>query len=582
MSIMRDDPLSTTCCICLNRINKKSSTQRLSCERCSNVAHQACDGKYSKGSWLCSNCQCDEYKEGAFKIGDLVRVKPSQYSKAINAIEVLEVLGVLVEDGIIKEVELKWDSRPNDPEWVLSERVSEVIMLEGDVGETARPSRSCVKAAFTSTIPVGTVVDIKWGTKKTYEVKVIEFLPIGKGDDFKQVESYLVEGTSGNWEAEVCSNSIILRSTEKSPSRPPPKKRKVTKRVEDEDEDEDETPSDKHGQGSITKRYVDANGKNVVKSALEIIEMTLKRARLGKYDEKKINVFSLAGGKGSEIDALLQMGIPPSKIRCFVSELMSEGVVMGLRMKLVRQGVEHYWLGPLGDPEMNTRIDTYEKDFGPADLCFASPPCQDFSLANPERRGLAGENGKLFPKAVEVIKKLGEQRNETFVWIIENTNMEKKDRDKLDEICGVAAFKSDAREVYSSCLRERLIWTNFLLGPLTKNPDGDLANVLVNRSVNAVIGGGSRVEGESYFLTIKASGHGNKVVEGKRVSKPTLLELERLHAISSTTRWGYPGSIDCSSGELVASEDRVEFTEPQRMKIIGNSVHVEWIRQLMR
>ena len=134
----------------------------------------------------------------------------------------------------------------------------------------------------------------------------------------------------------------------------------------------------------------------------------------------------------------------------------------------------------------------------------------------------------------------------------------------------------------------RLIWTNFFPGTLTKNPNGDLKKVLVNRSANVVIGAGERGEGESYFNTIKAGGHDNKVVEGEQVSKPTLLELECLHNCSSTES-GYPASIDCSSGKLVAAKGpdgkllpKIKFTDEERMKIIGNSVHVEWISQLMR
>jgi hypothetical protein len=158
-------------------------------------------------------------------------------------------------------------------------------------------------------------------------------------------------------------------------------------------------------------------------------------------------------------------------------------------------------------------------------------------------------------------------------------------------MCGVAAFKSNAREVWTSCSRVRLIWTNFLPGPLTKNPNGDLEKILVNRSANAIIGAGRRTEGESYCNTIKASGHDNIVVEGERAekrSKLKLLELEHLLSCSSTES-GYQASIDCSSGELVPAKGpdgkvlpKITFTDEQRTKIIGNSVHVEWIRQLMR
>ena len=58
---------------------------------------------------------------------------------------------------------------------------------------------------------------------------------------------------------------------------------------------------------------------------------------------------------------------------------------MRLRLYLVAKGVEHYYLGPLGCPEMATTISNYKERFGSADIVFASPPCQDFSLVNPAR-----------------------------------------------------------------------------------------------------------------------------------------------------------------------------------------------------
>jgi hypothetical protein len=464
----------------------------------------------------------------------------------------LKVLNVKVRDGIITEVEVKWDSRPKDTEWVLIERVSKISQ--------GRPTRS-------GGIPAVTAIPAS--TEGPPETKRKAIKPDAAPNSRKR---RLPVSPSSNNNAAATTSSAELTSIE--------------------DEDVDETSPNVYGWGSTIDSYVAANEKEVVSNAWVTLKMILTRAESGKYKEKnkKINVFSLAGGKGSEIEALLKQGIDPSKIRCFLSELMTEDVVMALRMNLVKRGVEHYWLGPLGDPEMFTRINIYKTKFGPADFCFASPPCQDFSLAG-NQRGVEGENGQIFSKAVEVIRYLGDQENPRFVWMIENTPMKPVTLEELNEMCGVAAFKSNAREVWTSCSRVRLIWTNFLPGPLTKNPNGDLEKILVNRSANAIIGAGRRTEGESYCNTIKASGHDNIVVEGERAekrSKLKLLELEHLLSCSSTES-GYQASIDCSSGELVPAKGpdgkvlpKITFTDEQRTKIIGNSVHVEWIRQLMR
>ena len=488
-----------------------------------------------------------EYKQGEIEIDELVNVRDSQWGTRAST---LKVLNVKVRDGIITEVEVKWDSRPKDTEWVLIERVSKISQ--------DRPTRS-------GGIPAVTAIPAS--TEGPPETKRKAIKPDAAPNSRKR---RLPVSPSSIDNAAATTSSAELTSSE--------------------DEDVDETSPNVYGWGSTLGRYIGANEKQVVSDAWFTIEMILTQAKEGTYKEKKINVFSLAGGKGSEIEALLKQGIDPSKIRCFLSELMTEDVVMALRMNLVKRGVEHYWLGPLGDPEMLSRIDTYQKKFGKADFCFASPPCQDFSLAG-NRRGVKGENGQLFSKAVEVIRHLGDQENPRFVWMIENTPMEKVTLEELNDMCGVAAFKSNALETWSSCKRVRLIWANFLPGPLTKNPNGDLEKILVNRSANAIIGAGRRTEGESYCNTIKASGHDNIVVEGERAekrSKLKLLELEHLLSCSSTES-GYQASIDCSSGKLVPAKGpdgkvlpEIKFTDEQRTKIIGNSVHVEWIRQLMR
>lgn len=343
-------------------------------------------------------------------------------------------------------------------------------------------------------------------------------------------------------------------------------------------------------------------GFEAVAGALVRLSIITKQSRNGTFAvglDSKINIYSLASGKGSEIEALLKMGVPPSRMRVFVSELFNERIVMSLRMNLVARGVEHYWLGPLGCPEMQRKIEKYQAKFGIAHMVFASPPCQDFSRANPQRQGLSGENGKVFEKAVRVIEKLQHQ-NPTLVFAIENvpTNFQ----EELDDLLAVNSFESDASEAWACCRRKRLLWMNVPPGNLIRHPDGELAKVLKGRAENAYVQPNPNCdEGADYFEVFKASATstlpkilepvkrkvGDKVVEELKSSPVTLEEIEAVHA-SSSTEYGYHYCIQ-SSGELVVERGAdgnplppVRFNDGERLKIIGNSLNVEWLSQLLR
>ena len=101
-------------------------------------------------------------------------------------------------------------------------------------------------------------------------------------------------------------------------------------------------------------------------------------------------------------------------------------------------------------------------------------------------------------------------------------------------------------------------------------------------------------EGTDYFSVFKAT-ENSKVVEqapgnhGVTVNKivPTLEEVENAHASSSTTQ-GYEFAIK-DSGELIVAMGPygnplppTPFTDEQHIFVIGNSLNVEWLSQLMR
>lgn len=153
-------------------------------------------------------------------------------------------------------------------------------------------------------------------------------------------------------------------------------------------------------------------------------------------------------------------------------------------MKLVQLGVEHYWAGAVGDFDQSVkRIDEYIREFGPPHLIFTSPPCQDFSGANVNAQGTTRDNGQLFSKSVELIKYLqtvqvDKRGKDNALVFIENEVPKNAIKKELDEIVEINSFKSDAREAWPVCYRERLIWSNTFPGVFNKNPTGAFNNII--------------------------------------------------------------------------------------------------------
>lgn len=88
------------------------------------------------------------------------------------------------------------------------------------------------------------------------------------------------------------------------------------------------------------------------------------------------------------------------------------------------------------------------------DLLIGGSPCQDFSQANKERKGLDGEKSSLFYEYVRLLK----ETKPTY-FLLENVKMKKEYSDIISNILGVEPININSKLV-SAQMRNRLYWTN--------------------------------------------------------------------------------------------------------------------------
>lgn len=149
-------------------------------------------------------------------------------------------------------------------------------------------------------------------------------------------------------------------------------------------------------------------------------------------------ILSLFDGLSGAQIALSRLGIKPS--RYYASEIDRQAIrVTQLRYPTTRH------IGDVRDVTFN----------GQVDLLIGGSPCQDLSIAGPNRLGLEGQRSGLFFEYLRV-------RDETkpTYWLLENVaSMRTKDRKEITKYMGVEPIKIDAALV-SAQHRDRLYWTN--------------------------------------------------------------------------------------------------------------------------
>lgn len=97
------------------------------------------------------------------------------------------------------------------------------------------------------------------------------------------------------------------------------------------------------------------------------------------------------------------------------------------------------------------------EDLPKIDLLIGGSPCQDFSQANKERKGLNGEKSSLFFEYVRLLKELKPK-----YFMLENVVMDDYNYQFISEIVGTYPVDINS-DLVSAQLRQRSYWTN--IGP---------------------------------------------------------------------------------------------------------------------
>lgn len=88
------------------------------------------------------------------------------------------------------------------------------------------------------------------------------------------------------------------------------------------------------------------------------------------------------------------------------------------------------------------------------DLLIGGSPCQDFSGANKDRKGLAGIKSGLFYEYVRLLKEVKPR-----YFLLENVRMKKEHQDIISDLLGVEPIIINSQAL-APHLRHRLYWTN--------------------------------------------------------------------------------------------------------------------------
>ena len=159
-----------------------------------------------------------------------------------------------------------------------------------------------------------------------------------------------------------------------------------------------------------------------------------------------MNVLSLFDGMSCGQQALERAGIKVDNY--FASEIKPHAIKV----------TQHNYPNTiqLGDV---TKINS--KDLPKIDLLIGGSPCQDFSSANKEKKGLEGIKSGLFYEYLRLLK----ETNPTY-FLLENVAMDDKSYSIISHLLGTFPVDINS-ELVSAQLRQRSYWTN--IGPVEKD-----------------------------------------------------------------------------------------------------------------
>jgi DNA (cytosine-5)-methyltransferase 3A len=112
------------------------------------------------------------------------------------------------------------------------------------------------------------------------------------------------------------------------------------------------------------------------------------------------------------------------------------------------------------------------KDLPIIDLLIGGSPCQDFSRANKNQKGLDGEKSNLFYEYTRLLKELKPK-----YFLLENVRMKKEWQDLISKELGVEPVRINSSLV-SGVLRDRFYWTNIPIESLPNDANIKLKDII--------------------------------------------------------------------------------------------------------
>jgi DNA (cytosine-5)-methyltransferase 3A len=159
-----------------------------------------------------------------------------------------------------------------------------------------------------------------------------------------------------------------------------------------------------------------------------------------------MNVLSLFDGMSCGQQALERAGIKVDKY--FASEIKPHAIKV----------TQHNYPNTI---QIGDVTKVFAKDLPKIDLLIGGSPCQDFSSANKEKKGLEGIKSGLFYEYLRLLKETNPK-----YFILENVAMDDKSYSIISHLMG--GFPVDINsELVSGQLRQRSYWTN--IGPVEKD-----------------------------------------------------------------------------------------------------------------
>eukprot|EP00057_Strongylocentrotus_purpuratus_P032374 XP_787412.3 PREDICTED: DNA (cytosine-5)-methyltransferase 3A [Strongylocentrotus purpuratus] len=168
-------------------------------------------------------------------------------------------------------------------------------------------------------------------------------------------------------------------------------------------------------------------------------------------NRRPIRVLSLFDGLGTGMLVLRELGFD---VECYYASEVSEEAITVAAVRLKGQ------IQQIGDVQKITPKEL--KSWGPFDILIGGSPCNDLSIVNPARKGLAGGTGLLFFEFYRILRDLQPLPDDPrpFFWLFENVVfMGRKDKLNICRFLQCNPVMIDSRHM-SPTHRARYYWGN--------------------------------------------------------------------------------------------------------------------------